>query len=402
MLVAATAVLLASALPALAQDAAPPVENEVVGPPQLRDFSINGTVTREAPETPVQAPPQQRQERTTTTTERPAADAARPSRASSEPTETRAERRTSEPAERPARAEAEELPPPTPASTRSDEAPAAAASQPMPQPTFAPASAEAALAHGDSSVPILPWLLAALGLAGAAAWYFLRQRPRESYAGGVGYNAFQRSPPSPAPRAQPRAAPPAPRPAAPVPRQSPASSEPSEPKPVGVVSTRLRPWLELEFKPDRAVVDEQKAAVAFELSVYNSGSAPAREVLLEASLFNAGPVQDQQLRLFFENPVAKGDRIAVIAPLQRVAINTAVFLPRDQVKPIEVEGRTLFVPLIAFNALYRWSGGEGQTSASYLVGKDTGAEKLGPFRVDQGPRIFRKLAAREHDVRLRK
>ena len=41
-------------------------------------------------------------------------------------------------------------------------------------------------------------LIAALALIGAGAWYFLRQRPRESYAGGGSLNAFDS--PAPAPR----------------------------------------------------------------------------------------------------------------------------------------------------------------------------------------------------------
>ena len=34
-------------------------------------------------------------------------------------------------------------------------------------------------------------------------------------------------------------------------------------------------------------------------------------------------------------------------------------------------GMVMFVPLVGVNALYRWSSGEGQTSASYVVGRDT-------------------------------
>ena len=119
-------------------------------------------------------------------------------------------------------------------------------------------------------------------------------------------------------------------------------------------------------------------------------------------MFKAGPQQDQQIRLFFDNPVAKGDRIPLIPPLQKVAVSTAVFLQRDLVQPIEIEGRQLFVPLVAFNALYAWGSDKGQTSTSYLVGKVTKGEKLAPFRLDLGPRMFRNLAAREHQVRLRK
>jgi hypothetical protein len=50
--------------------------------------------------------------------------------------------------------------------------------------------------------------------------------------------------------------------------------------------------------------------------------------------------------------------------------------------------------VIAFNALYAWSGGEGQTSAAYLLGRASSADKMAPFRLDLGPRIFRGLAAR--------
>jgi len=60
------------------------------------------------------------------------------------------------------------------------------------------------------------------------------------------------------------------------------------------------------------------------------------------------------------------------------------------------------VPLIAFNALYSWSGGEGQTSASYLLGRDTKSEKLAPFRLDLGPRIVRSVGARPLPIAVRK
>jgi len=230
---------------------------------------------------------------------------------------------------------------------------------------------------------MLPWIIAALVLAGAAAWFFLRQRPRTSYAAAGHSSAFE------APEAVPQTA------------VRPAPVQPKA-EPTGIVSSSLRPWLEIEFTPQRGVVDDAKAAVAFEVSVLNSGSVPARDIHLEASLFNAGPMQDQQIRLFFQNPVAKGDKIPVIPPFKRITVNTAVFLARDQVKPIEMEGRTLFVPMIAFNALYGWSGGKGQTSASYLVGKKTSGDKLAPFRLDLGPRVFRNLEARAHELQLRK
>jgi len=393
--VAISAALLGAGAPALAQEADAPPQNEVIGPPQLRDFSINGTVTREAP-APVDVQTRQRSQ--------PPASQDGAQSATARPSPPPRER--AEPATRSAAAEVRETSVRTPADSGSEDEAQQAATEPRlappavtagdglaelsPQPALVPAAPDPALNTSQSGVPILPWLAAALALLGAAAFYFRRHRLRESYAGAGRVDPFESLAPAPSPA-------PAPPPAGtPSPPASPAPSA------AGIVSTRLRPWLELEFQPQRGVVDDEKAAIAFELSVFNSGSVPAREILLEATLFNAGPVADQQIRLFFDNPVAKGDRIPLLAPMQRVTVSTAVFLPRDQVKPIEVEGRPLFVPMIAFNALYKWGGGAGQTSASYLVGKTTKGEKLAPFRLDLGGRVFRNLAAREHDMRLRK
>jgi hypothetical protein len=254
--------------------------------------------------------------------------------------------------------------------------------------------------HRDVAVPaqspgMLPWIAAAVALAGALGWFFFRQRARQRYA-TVGATDLL-VPAQPAPETQaPRPEPPQPKPAAPRPPTP-------QPPPSGIVSTRLRPSLKLELKLGRAIVDEKKAAVEFHLTVFNSGSIAARNVRIEASLFNAGPHQDAQIQAFFDAPLGQGDPIDAITPMQRISVDSAVILPREQVQPIEYEGRLLFVPLIAFNALYVWpGGGPGQTSASYLIGKQTDGEKLAPLRLDLGPRLFRNLAVREHELRLRK
>ena len=176
----------------------------------------------------------------------------------------------------------------------------------------------------------------------------------------------------------------------------------------GIVSTRLRPWLELEFEPTRAVIDGAQASVQFDVVVTNSGNAPARNVLVEACMINASPEQDRELRAFFDRPVGQGDRIDAIPPLARIALKSAVSLPLEQVRAYEVEGRRLFVPLVAFNALYEWGASEGQSSASFILGrgeKDGEAEpgkRMAPLRLDLGPRVFRELDSRRHALEMRR
>ena len=163
---------------------------------------------------------------------------------------------------------------------------------------------------------------------------------------------------------------------------------------VGIVASRLRPAIELGFHPLRCQVDDDQVAIEFELELFNAGTAPARAVLAEASMLNAGASQEQDLDAFFSNPNGVGERLAVIQPMKRVSFRSQVVAPRNAVQEYELAGRKSFVPVIAFNALYEWSGGSAQSSAAYLVGRDTQQDKLGPLRLDQGAREFRELGAR--------
>jgi hypothetical protein len=80
--------------------------------------------------------------------------------------------------------------------------------------------------------------------------------------------------------------------------------------------------------------------------------------------------------------------------MKRINFVSKVVAPRSAIQEYELSGRNVFVPVLAFNTLYRWSGGEAQTSVAYLVGRDTGSDKLGPLTLEGAPRQINKLAAR--------
>ena len=401
---AAVALAVFLAAPAHAQDQAvdaasepvpslgAPASEDAVGPAQLRDFSINGTVTRRA-DAPAPAQPAPAQAATTPTT--PTLTASRNSAPAASAT---AESRQAGAQQRSAEASAASggfaMPAPTPSSGQ----PPSFAPATFPQPTSAVSSPVEDT--GSDSFPLWPWIAALLAAIGAGAWYFRRQRSGYAFAGAGGSaSAFDLSP-APAP---PRAAPmPKPQPAPRAPAPGAASAPKPATAPVGIVSTRLRPWLEIEFSPEAAIVDDEKGAIQFEVTLFNSGSAPAREVHVEGALFNASPDQDQVLGQFFAQPGGQGGDRITVPPLQRMSFRSVVSLPREQLRLFEVEGRTLFVPLVGFNAVYSFSNGQGQTSTSFIVGRNSNGEKMAPFRIDQGAKTFRGLGAREHTLRVRK
>lgn len=354
---------------ALAQQA-PAVSNtpavDTIGPRELQNFTLNGTVTRPADQ-PATAQPRARTPRTepkstATTGEQTSSNAPAPK---PRPVEKAS-------AAQPARAEASAVrassasAPPLPIAT-------AAPAAPPPAPTFAADPAPSGTLAPQHKFPLLPWLLAALALGAGGAFLFFRNRSREAFAGGPEVDAF----------------------VAPAPAQPPAAAPgPAAPASAGIVSTRLRPWIEIGFTPLRCVLDSEKVTVDFEVELFNSGSAPARGVLVEASLFNAGPDQDQQIGAFFAKPDSGGDRIEIMPPMKRMTLRTKVSVPTDQMQAYDLAGRPALLPVIAFNALYSRSGGDGQTSASYLLGRDTKSDKMGPFHLDLGARIFRGVGAR--------
>ena len=363
------------ATPALAQSATPPTTNtpasDAIGPRELQNFSINGTVTRSA-----DTPPPRSAIRAPAASGVPAASRAAPSAV--RPATTRADT----PASRAGRTER------TPRPLESGAPPPLSAAN-VPEPDFAPepgslpAPASLAPERGNS---LLPWLLAAAALGAAGAFFFYR-RQRRSRLAYAGHEELELS-------AEPE------RPAPPI--SSPVPKPAAKPPPVGIVSSSLRPWIELEFEPLGCMVEPDRITIEFNVHLFNSGSAPARKVLVEASMFNAGPSQEQDIAAFFENPVAQGERIDEIPPLRRMSIRSSVVAPRANVREVELGGRPAFVPLLAFNALYRLAGSDAQTSASYLLGRETKGDKLGPLRLDVVPRAITGLGARPLPIGVRK
>ena len=403
------------ASPGLAQSnnsaSSPPASD--IGPGELSNFSLNGTVTRPAEQqpaptvrptpSPVPGPTEDRPA-APTTTNRPAAAA---------------------PATQPAAQPGSDLlrrPPTLPDASAANAVTAA-------PPILQVGAPEPSPALETEGISLLPWIVALLAVAGMAFMFFGRQR-RAQPAGHSSIDLGRREMPDPAPRPDPipRAAPvpaaaadggarkPLPTNLMPPPASAPAaaprvvpptvSDPPIRPRPEpivpgGIVSTGLRPWIDIELSPDRALLDAQGTAIAFELTLFNAGSAAARDVVIEARLLNAGASQDVELSAFFA-AISASDPIPQIAPYARIPLRSAVRLNRDAIREYEIEGRKLFVPLIAVNVRYRWSSGEGQSAAGFLVGQSgEGKDKLAPLRIDKGDRSWNGLGVRRYEKGLR-
>jgi hypothetical protein len=347
-------------------------DTNTVGNPQLKGYSLPGE--RTVPAQPI-APP-------------PTAQAPAPAPRSERPRPAPPSRRAADARPAPARLVPEAAPPrvaPQPAPVQ----PAPARAQPppaQPTPRSAPAApAPAAPAEQPSGRPLWLWLVAALVLAAAAAAFFLLRRrrggtaevrERDALAGSLAAARWREPEAEPAPPAQAVPEP------VPVPEPEPQAK---------------RALLDVDINPDRASALEDGALVHYTLLLTNNGEATAGNIRIDGRMFNASA--DGELDGFFRAPLheVSGSPHVFIAPGETIVIEGQIGMKRDELQPIEVQGRVIFVPIVAVNVAYDWEGGSGRTSKSWLVGRQASAPtaRMGAFRLDLGPRIYRQVERRE-------
>ncbi len=379
---------LCAAPAALAQD------NSTIGNPQLRDFQLRPRQQQQTPLTtqpiqqappPVVAPPppvvrpQTAPPPTAARPQTPPPAQVQPLPQAQRPQPTPAAPAPRQPAPTPtpqARPQAPVqpqpvAPPPAAAPPAATEPPAPAVPGPLPPLATPPA---------EKSGPGLPWLYilpaAALALIGLAL--LLRRRRR-----GRAWAEEEAEAPAPAAAAAPIAAPPAPLP------------DPAQ-----------RPWLELTLKAERATATLTETVVNFELEIANSGKEAARNLRIDVKMFNPGNEQDREIGAFFRTAGRETTKLNLpgLPAGTSGLIQGEVAMPRDEMRAVVLDDKYLFVPVIAVNALYDWGDGlSGQTSKSYVVGRELQqpGEKMGAFRVDQGPRVWRTVGQRQHNLARR-
>jgi len=196
-------------------------------------------------------------------------------------------------------------------------------------------------------------------------------------------------------------------------RRALALSEPGQPTPVKPQTPRAprpdpvpRPWLEVELLAERTTADPDESVVEFELTLRNSGGSTAQNVLLQAKLICSTPNQDKEIAAFHRLKPGEHRTLKIpdLPAGQELKMKGRVDIKRDDIRALRVEQRLLFVPLVAVNAFYEWGTERaGQTSKSFLVGREQAdaSEKMAPFRLDLGPRVYRTVGQRPYNVERR-
>jgi hypothetical protein len=161
---------------------------------------------------------------------------------------------------------------------------------------------------------------------------------------------------------------------------------------------RARAGLSLAFHPVSARNTLVAVTIGYRLVLHNDGETAVEDISVAAIIANAQSGQEQALAAFFaaapEAPLHRIDRIE--AGADRV-LTGELRLDHEAIAPIQIDERSLLIPVIAFSAHYGWAqDGRGYSGAAFILGQesDPPRERMAPFRLDQGPRLYRSVGSR--------
>jgi hypothetical protein len=168
-------------------------------------------------------------------------------------------------------------------------------------------------------------------------------------------------------------------------------------KPAVPAKAASRPRLSLTFVPEKATLSFTALTVKGQLRLINEGDALAENMQLRATLFSASADQDKTIAAFhsgaFGIPV---EQLGEAKPGERIGMDIEMSVPVAELQSYSVGDRRIFVPLVVADLEYGWDDGSDSARLACIVGREAQppASKMGPLRLDLGPRSFAPLGQR--------
>lgn len=159
----------------------------------------------------------------------------------------------------------------------------------------------------------------------------------------------------------------------------------------------IRPHVTLEFKPERATLSFSALTVKGTLVIENIGQDAAKDMHMRATMISANRDQAATIDAFFKRTIPVEDNILGDAKAgEKIALELEISIPSPELQSYSVAERQIVVPVIVAELSYRWQSGRDSARLACLVGREAQppTRKMGPLRLDLGPRSFSPLGQR--------
>jgi hypothetical protein len=168
------------------------------------------------------------------------------------------------------------------------------------------------------------------------------------------------------------------------PRVGPA---PAAPQPAPLVSAEP---LQVSLEPLRLSLTLMNATLAYRLELANRGTAPLTGLAIGADMIAAHASMSREEQLAGpQGGGAPAQRIERLEPGETRVVEGEFRLPFPQIVPIRQGDAALLLPLARFRVE---ADGARPLVRTFVVGQPGQGSSLQPFRLDQGPRVYPRLA----------
>jgi hypothetical protein len=159
------------------------------------------------------------------------------------------------------------------------------------------------------------------------------------------------------------------------------------------------PKMTLDFTPEKATVSFTSLTVKGQLRVVNESYQPVTAIELRTGLMTASVSQARQIADFHRLSAGViGEPLGDARPRETIAMAIELSVPLSEMERFPVGEHTLLVPIVVANLSYHIEGRNlPETSQlACIVGREARppAAKMGPLRLDLGPRSFAALGQR--------
>lgn len=157
----------------------------------------------------------------------------------------------------------------------------------------------------------------------------------------------------------------------------------------------------LDFIPEKATVSFTTLTLKGQLLLINEGSAPAKDMQLRAGLISASARQDEVIEAFHATSAQlKAEPLGDAKAGERIGMAIELSVLLTDMESFAVGNQKLLVPIMVANLSYGNDDGSvvrQQTARiACMIGREATppAPRMGPLRLDLGPRSFAPLGQR--------
>jgi outer membrane biosynthesis protein TonB len=184
----------------------------------------------------------------------------------------------------------------------------------------------------------------------------------------------------------------------PVDTPKPAPSPASPPAKLPALAEAKSADVSITFIPEKATISFTNLTVQGQLQIANESKVLAKDMQLRAVLLSASSQQQLAIDTFFSDPTQIApNALGEAKPGERLGLSLELSVPLSEMQTFPLGDQRLLVPILVASLSY--AGDNDETSAAHLacmIGREAQPPKpkMGPLRLDKGPRSFAPLGQR--------